>query len=55
MTIRSGDEVSDDSSVKEEVDNMAATLAERRKRWELPAHQLPTYHPRYKKEEETET
>lgn len=47
MTIKSGDEVSDHSDEDEE-ENAALTLAEKRKRWELPPHLLPTSHPRYK-------
>lgn len=55
----SGDQEGEDSELSEQIEsedddeedfeeNMSLTLAERRKRWELPPHLLPVTHPRYK-------
>jgi len=44
----SGDQVSSDSEEEEIEGDLTLTLAERRKRWELPPHLLPVTHPRYK-------
>jgi len=42
------DESSDGESSQGESSQPVVSLAERRRRWELPPHLLPKNHPRYK-------
>lgn len=46
---------SEDEDEEDFQENMSLTLAERRKRWELPPHLLPVTHPRYKPLEQSES